>query len=471
MDNFRSYDQAQGVFRPIIPNELLEEEHPARVVDRVVELLDLTEVYESYADEGNPPYHPKMMLKVLFYSYFTGVMSSRGMWDALKVRADYIFLSGDRAPDFRTLNDFRTRHMERLPGLFAQIVHLCKRLGMVDFRYLAIDGQKIQADASYRRSKTKRRVKESLERVTEGMKKLLGKEVSEEFPAELREKRVAELKRQEKQLLGVKEVLEEIEDEKANINMTDLEAKVMRHKDGTSLPSYNHQSAVNGKFGITCAVNSEDRGDNEEDLLPLVDASVENTGERHENVLADSAFADYEVLEEVEERRPEEYYVPDKRFKVVESGKTAKGRFDGENFERTEDGKVICPEGREMELKSEVVKEDGHTESRYEGTGCEECKFREKCTKAKKRSLTVDSREVYRELMREKLRSEKGREIYGKRQGIVEAGHGDDQKNKGWRQHLLRGKAKASLEFMLMRIGANLGKIARYRASEVLATT
>ena len=88
MDNFRPYDQAQGVFRPIIPNELLEAEHPARVIDRVVELLDLTEVYESYADEGNPSYHPKMMLKVLFYSYRGGVMSSRGMWDALKTRAD-----------------------------------------------------------------------------------------------------------------------------------------------------------------------------------------------------------------------------------------------------------------------------------------------------------------------------------------------------------------------------------------------
>jgi transposase len=471
MDNFRPYDQAQGVFRPIIPNELLEAEHPARVIDRVVELLDLTEVYESYADEGNRPYHPKMMLKVLFYSYRAGVMSSRGMWDALKTRADYIYLSGDQVPDFRTLNDFRTRHLERLPGLFAQIVHLCAKLGMIDFKYLAIDGQKIQADASYRRSKTKKRVKESLERATEGMKKLLEKEVSEEFPAELREKRVAELKKQEKQLLGLKEMLEEIEDEKANINMTDPEAPVMRHKDGTSVPSYNHQSAVDGKFGITCAVKTEDRSDTEEDMFPLVDAAAENTGARHENVMADSAFANYEVLVDVEEKRSEEYYVPDKRFKVVESGTAAKGRFDGENFERREDGKVICPEGREMELKSEVVKEDGHTESKYEGVGCAECACREKCTKAKKRTLSVDSREPFRELMREKLRSDEGREIYIKRQWIVEAGHGDDQKNKGWRQHLLRGKAKASLEFMLMRIGANLGKIARYRPGELLATT
>jgi len=66
----------------------------------------------------------------------------------LKRRADYIFLSGDQVPDFRTLNAFRSRHIEQLPEIFAQIVYLCKKLGMIDFKYLAIDGQKIQADAS-----------------------------------------------------------------------------------------------------------------------------------------------------------------------------------------------------------------------------------------------------------------------------------------------------------------------------------
>ena len=68
MDNFRAYDQSQGAFRAIIPNDLLEPEHPARIVDRVVELLDLSSIYGWYQDEGIQPYHPKMMLKVLFYS-------------------------------------------------------------------------------------------------------------------------------------------------------------------------------------------------------------------------------------------------------------------------------------------------------------------------------------------------------------------------------------------------------------------
>jgi hypothetical protein len=71
--------------------------------------------------------------------------------------------------------------------------------------------------------------------------------------------------------------------------------------------------------------------------------------------------------------------------------------------------------------------------------------------------------------MRAKLRSDYGRETYMKRQGIVEPVHGDDQMNKGWRQHHLRGKAKATAEFLLVRIATNLGKIVRYRPMRLMA--
>mgnify|MGYP001180349447 CR=1 FL=1 len=468
MSNFRSYDQSQGAERRIIPNELLEPDHPARIVDRVVEVLKLQEIYECYSEEGNPAYHPKMMLKVLFYSYLIGVMSSRSMWDALKRRADYIFLSGAQVPDFRTLNRFRTRHLEQLPQLFAQIVHLCVKLGMIDLQYLAIDGQKIQADASYRKSKTMKRLQQSMQRVTSGMQKLLEKPIGEDFPQELKEKRLRELKRQEKQLHGLQADLEQIKDEEANLNMTDPEAKMMRHKDGQSLPSYNHQSAIDGKYGVSCAVQSSDCCDGDQDLLALVDAAHQNTGGKHRNVIADAAFGSYEIYERIEEERTEDYFVPDRRFESAESGQTGKGKFAGSRFEKRTDGTIICPAGVPMRLREERQEKD-HTLWIYAGTGCQECPLRPQCTTAKRRTVSFDSREAYRELMREKLRSDRGREIYLKRQGIGEAGHGNDQHNKGWRQHLLRGMAKAALEFLLMRIGANLGKIATYRATDVLA--
>jgi transposase len=152
MPVFREYDQGQGVFRSIRPNELLEPDHPARVVDKVVEMLDLGEVYAEYAEEGSPPYHPQMMLKVMFYAYHRGLMSSRKIWDGLKERADFIFLSGDQVPDFRTINDFRTRHMKVLPKLFAQIVMICVRLGMLDFQNLAVVGESTTATTLKRKT-------------------------------------------------------------------------------------------------------------------------------------------------------------------------------------------------------------------------------------------------------------------------------------------------------------------------------
>jgi len=85
-----------------------------------------------------------MMTKVLFYGYQQGVFTGRKLENSLKVRADFIFLSGAQVPDFRTLNLFRIRHKEALSDIFAQIVILCDNLKMIDFKNMAVDGQKIR---------------------------------------------------------------------------------------------------------------------------------------------------------------------------------------------------------------------------------------------------------------------------------------------------------------------------------------
>jgi transposase len=189
MEKFKEYNQKQGIFRSIIPGELLEDDHPARIIDRVVERLELEELYNEYSEEGCPAYHPKMMLKVLFYSYMTGMMSCRGMWDNLRYRADYIFLSGDQVPDFRTINRFRQTARQSLKKLFTQIVMICVELDLVDFQYLAIDGQKIQANANYRKSTNKKRYTKTVKKVQAGMEKLLSEEISDDFTEEHRNKK------------------------------------------------------------------------------------------------------------------------------------------------------------------------------------------------------------------------------------------------------------------------------------------
>jgi len=250
--------------------------------------------------------------------------------------------------------------------------------------------------------------------------------------------------------------------------MSDPDAPVMRHKDGTSKPSYNHQSAVDGTYGVTTAVRTTQASDKAEDLLDVVDASNENTEGRHESVSADSGFCDYDVLENVEQR-PEEFYVPDKGFEKAKKNPEEKNKYGGEDFPKDDGGNRSCPAGKPMKHMGQVTGSGGKTVEKYEGTACEGCAKKSKCTTAEVRTLSVDAREPLRDKMREKLMSEKGREIYMKRQGLVEPTHGDDQKNRGWIQHHLRGLAKATAEFTLIRIAANLGKIIKYRPDEMLA--
>ncbi len=231
-----------------------------------------------------------MMLKVLFYSYLIGNMSCRKMEEGFQVRADYVFLSGDQVPDFRTLNTFRTRHMAELPGLFTQIVTLCAALGMVDFRNLAIDGQKIQANANFRNNVDHARAKKRLDRIRKGMEKLLEQEPNEMLSQETIDERKRRLERKEARLVRTLAVLETFEDEKVSVNMVDADAKIMSHKDRRILPSYNQQSAVDGTYGVTCAVSTTQTGDTPGDLFALVDAAAENAGKSFESVLADSGF-------------------------------------------------------------------------------------------------------------------------------------------------------------------------------------
>lgn len=468
MPNFREYNQAQSCFTLIHPLSLLEEDHAAKIINKVVELLDIIEIINEYKEEGNPPYHPRMMLKVLFYSYYIGAMSCRKIWDNLKYRADFIYLSGNQVPDFRTINDFRKRHIKVLPNIFSQIVHLCSQLEMIDFKYLAIDGQKIKANANYRKSKNKERLEKSIDRVSKGLKKIIEKEISEDFPEAIKNKREKKLRIKMKGLEELKKELEEIKDKNVTINQTDKDAVVMRHKDGRSMPSYNHVSAVDGKYNVTVAVKTKDELDEPDDLFTLLEKSKENAYKNKvENVLADSAFCDYNALEKIENME-ENFLIPDTRFAVTENENSCRGKYDKSNFKFNEEGKLICPEGIEMSFKGTCHFKDGHTTKVFECLCGNSCINHDKCSKCKKRTVSIDSREVYREKMREKLRSDNGREIYMKRQGIVEPGHGDDQKNKGWTQHHLRGLSKAGLEFMLIRIGSNIGKIIKYKRRELL---
>ena len=134
-------------------DDWLPEDHPARFISEVVdEMLDLDEIYGSYAGEGAPPYDPAMMLKLLLWGYSSGVTSSREMERRCVTDVAFRFLTANQFPDYRSISRFRRRHMVALRGLFTQVLVLCQGAGLVRLGRVGLDGTKVRASASRRKA-------------------------------------------------------------------------------------------------------------------------------------------------------------------------------------------------------------------------------------------------------------------------------------------------------------------------------
>jgi len=115
----------------------------------VAEELDLSAIFATYTEpRGYPPYHPAMMVALLLYAYSRGVYSSRRIARACEERLDFQAVTALNRPDFRTISEFRRRHLAALAALFVQVLALCRRAGLVGLNHVAVDGTKLRANAS-----------------------------------------------------------------------------------------------------------------------------------------------------------------------------------------------------------------------------------------------------------------------------------------------------------------------------------
>ena len=147
---FRPWEVEQRWLLPPSVHELVPAGHMAHFVrDTVREQLDLTAILSAYTEErGYPPYHPTMMVALLLYAYSRGVYSSRRIAQACEERVDFMAVTAMNRPDFRTIATFRRRHLKALGDLFVQVLKLCRAAGLVKLGHVALDGTKIQANAS-----------------------------------------------------------------------------------------------------------------------------------------------------------------------------------------------------------------------------------------------------------------------------------------------------------------------------------
>lgn len=471
--SFKEYNQYQPFLLPLSMHDFLPEGHLARVINTVINELDLEELYDKYSDLGCSAYHPQALLKTLFYAYATGERSSRVIAHRLKSDIAYMYLAALQQPDFRTVNRFRKDNAEVLKGLFVQVVRLCVGMGMTKVGMIAIDGTKLKANASYHKTAKAAELDEQIAEIDRQIEAILkeseetdrcedeqhGSDNVYEVPEVLEDKKeLRERLRQAKETLkesGAKE-----------INLTDREAVTMLHKGYRPEPSYNGQIAVDGDSGVIVAATLTDNPADYNAMVELIEQTEENIGSVPTEVLGDSGFSSYDNLSYLEERGIDGY-IPDQKIESIRKGTCKHPEFHKSRFSYDEaTDTYTCPMGQTLAYKT-TMRRPGHSDIRlYKCEACEECSRKSECTRAEYRQISRDAREHLMQRMTEKLKTPEGRRKYGRRKYTVEPVFGDMKYNRNMRVLHLRGKLKATGEFLLMCITHNLRKIAKHLMGE-----
>lgn len=464
-------------------DELLPEGDIARVIHEVVERLDITEIVDAIKARrkksqvrGEPAYHPRVHLKLLFYGLCTGVRSSRKLATQARWYVPMMWLAGSERPDFRTISDFRKEHRPAIARLFVQFLQLAQALGLVDLERVALDGSKFKASASKYRNVSKERLQAKVTELEEEVRRLLkeaeetdaaedqefGNQEGASLPEELKEKQTR-LARMEKVLATLQEQQDNGErtkrtdPQKQTINPTDPDSRIMSRRNGGSIQGVNGQIAVDGKSQIIVGATMSNNPIDTPQLIPTLDAVQEATGNQPAQLLADTGYFSGENLAELEERNIEGFIAD-----AITETKRETDPFSKDHFPYGADQDAYrCPQGHCLGFKGEYLLPDGRVQRRYSNPqACKHCPVHDECTKAKTRVISHDQHEPRRVQMRTKLKSPEGKQTYGLRKGIVEPVWGQIKQAMGYRQVSFRGLDAVAAEFQMVCAAFNLRKIA-----------
>jgi transposase len=465
--SFRSDDLNQSLLLPPSLHDWLPESHLARFLVDVVETLDLSAIHASYDagdGRGQSAYAPAMMVRVLLYGYATGIFSSRKIQGKTFEDVAFRFLSADEHPDHSTLAEFRKRHLEALADLFTQALKLCQKAGLVKLGHVAIDGTKLQANASKHKAMSYGRMGEGEQKLKDEIDALLKRADAEDaaeddkygkgrsgddLPAELarRESRLAKL-RAAKAELEV-EARQQAEDKKAAVeariaerheqeartgkkvrgaepkapdpaaakpnaqaqrNFTDAQSRIMPsgNQKGAFVQGYNAQIAVDGAAQIIVAVDVIQQTTDNDQLAPMLEQTEQNVGAWPQAASADTGYWNPQQVEKIQSLGIDLHVATNKQ----------------------KHGEASPPE------------EGNPTEAGDEPS--------------------------LRERMKRKLASQAGRDVYRMRKAIVEPVFGQIKEWRGFRRFSLRGLDNVRREWKLVCMTHNLLKL--FRSGYVLET-
>jgi transposase len=277
------------------------------VRDTVRESLDLSAIMDTYGEErGYPPYHPTMMTALLLYSYCQGIYSSRRMAKGCLERLDFMAVTGLNQPDFRTISDFRKRHLKALSGLFVQVLKLCRQAGLAKLGHVALDGTKVKANASKHKSMSYERLHKKEAELRREVAQWFQKADATDTAEDREEAKSGAVgmpewvANKQARLERIREAKAALEAEaaangesqpkpKAQYNFTDPESGIMKGADGF-VQSYNAQAVVDADHQIIVAQDLSDRPTDVMLLGDLVGQIKTNTGRQATELSADAGY-------------------------------------------------------------------------------------------------------------------------------------------------------------------------------------
>lgn len=501
---FKDYSPNQNLLLPPSLEEMIEANHPVRVVNQVIDSLDLGIIFNQYKGGGCSSYHPRLLLKALVYGYLTNNYSSRKIEQALKQNIYFMWLSGMTYPDHNTINRFRS---ERLNGVlkkvFSQVVLLLIEGGVITLKEAYLDGTKIEANANrytfvWGRSitKSKERIKKQLDELWAYAESVAKEEMENNEPEyfekidqesikttistinkALKDKPVNKKVRQKLDYasknwpdnLKKYEQQEKTLGKRNSYSKTDPDATFMRMKEdhmlnGQLKPGYNWQISTQNQYILGYTIHQSATDTN---TLPShMESLKENLGKMPDVIVADAGYGSEENYNFLENNGVEAF-VKYNYFHAEQGKKFKSDPFRTENLQYdVGDDNFICPSGQKMTfLRDESHKTDNgftQTKSVYRAQNCEGCALKPQCHKQKgNRMIGVNhSLNKYKALIRERLCSERGRKYRSQRPVDVEAVFGIIKGNRNYRKLLLRGLGKVEIEVGLLALAHNLAKLA-----------
>jgi len=468
MKIFREYSQCQGLLLPRSLDEFVPDDHEARIVNEVVDTMDLSPLFNKYNGGGAPAYHPGMMLKLIIYAYSRDIYSSRSIAQGLKTDTAFMFLSGLQSPDFRTICLFRAEHADVLPNLFVEVVRLCASLGMVGLGHIAFDGTKLKANASVKQTRDREGLEKEIKRIKEQMRQMIESSARIDELEDLihpdgdGSEIAAELRKKEYRLKKLQEAMEVLKREKLEkVNVTEPDSRLMKDSRGVIQPSHNGQIAVDDKDQVIVAADVSQNATDHAEFETMVEQVERNLGNLPREGSADAGYSSYDNLE-FADRKKLDMYMPDNFLEALDEKEEGEKRYHKSNFRYDEvRDAYICLEGKRLKRWAEQKREGKPPLIVYRGESCRECPVRERCTKGETRTVSRDGREPLLEAMRQKLRSEEGKQIYKKRGYTVEPVFGEIKWDGRKPSMDLRGSVKVRGEFSLMCLVHNVKKIVK----------